>query len=105
MDTSSFQVPLAVDLDGSLLRSDLLHESALKLLRERPLEALATLHWLVQGKAYLKQQIAERIDLDIKTLPFDVDVLAWLRSEHSLGRRIILCTASDKRFALSLIHI
>jgi len=99
MDTSSFQVPLAVDLDGSLLRSDLLHESALKLLRERPLEALATLHWLVQGKAYLKQQIAERIDLDIKTLPFDVDVLAWLRSEHSLGRRIILCTASDKRFA------
>ena len=92
-------LPLAVDLDGSLLRSDLLFESALKLLRLCPRDALAMPIWLRRGRAYLKQQIASRVDLDVATLPFDQDVVAWIRAQRDAGRRIVLCTAADQTLA------
>jgi 4-hydroxybenzoate polyprenyltransferase len=92
-------VPLVVDLDGTLLRSDLLHESTLKLLRGGPHLVLALPLWLASGKARLKRQIAERVSLDIESLPFDADVVAWIKEQREHGRRVVLCTASDAKFA------
>lgn len=91
--------PLVVDLDGTLIRTDLLHESALQLARSRPLQALLLPVWLAQGKAAMKRRIAERTALDASTLPYDGALLDWLRSERARGRRLVLCTASDARFA------
>ena len=51
-------IPLAVDLDGTLVRSDTLHEAALRALREHPLALLQLPFWLLQGKAVLKQRLA-----------------------------------------------
>ena len=56
-------VPLVVDLDGTLLRTDLLHESTLALLRAEPLHAALLPAWLLRGKAHLKQEIARRVEL------------------------------------------
>lgn len=92
-------VPLVVDLDGTLLRSDLLHESTLKLLRSGPHLVLALPLWLVGGKAQLKRRIAERVSLDIESLPFDDEVLDWVKAQRAQGRRVVLCTASDAKFA------
>jgi 4-hydroxybenzoate polyprenyltransferase/phosphoserine phosphatase len=91
-------VPLCVDLDGTLIRTDLLLESALALLRTQPLAALLAPFWLLRGKAYMKRRIAERTSLDIAALPYDARILAWLRDE-SAARRLVLCTASDRKFA------
>jgi 4-hydroxybenzoate polyprenyltransferase/phosphoserine phosphatase len=92
-------VPLVVDLDGTLLRSDLLHESTLKLLRGGPHLLLALPVWLAGGKARLKREIAERVSLDIGNLPFDTDVVSWIREQRERGRRVVLCTASDTKVA------
>lgn len=92
-------VPLVVDLDGTLLLSDLLHESTLKLLRNQPHLVLALPFWLARGKAQMKRQIANRVALDVSFLPYDFDVLAWIREQRETGRKVVLCTASDAKFA------
>lgn len=95
-------VPLVIDLDGTLVRTDLLHESAIKLARTQPLLLLALPVWLAQGKAVLKRRIAERVELDVHALPYNTALLDWIRTERATGRMIVLCTASDQRFAHSV---
>ena len=90
-------VPLCVDLDGTLLRSDLLHESVLALLRRNLLYLFLLPVWLLRGKAWLKRQVASRVRIDASTLPFDERVLDVLR--QSADRRRVLCTASDALLA------
>jgi len=91
-------LPLCVDLDGTLIRSDLLIESALALLRRNPLYLLQFGVWLLRGKARLKREIAQRTSIDVAALPYEPRVLDWLRSETG-GRVRVLCTASDHKFA------
>lgn len=93
------QPVLVVDLDGTLIHTDMLHESALKLFREHPLQTLGIPLWLRAGKAVLKARLAERIHLDPKTLPYNQPLLDWLESERASGRRLVLCTASDQKIA------
>lgn len=93
------QPVLVVDLDGTLIHTDMLHESALQLFREHPLQTLGIPLWLRAGKALLKARLAERIHLDPKTLPYNQPLLDWLESERASGRRLVLCTASDQKIA------
>ncbi len=92
-------VPLAVDLDGTLVQTDLLLESYLALLKQRPLALLMLPLWLLRGKARLKREIAKRVTLDVTCLPYREPLLSFLRAEHKAGRKLILATAADERFA------
>ncbi|MEP5567740.1 MAG: UbiA family prenyltransferase [Halioglobus sp.] len=95
----SDHTPLVVDLDGTLLLTDILHESCLQLLKNRPgLVPALPLH-LKHGKAQLKQYVADRTDLSVDTLPYNQELLTWLSEEKSRGRELILCTASNEKFA------
>lgn len=89
--------PLCVDLDGTLLRTDLLFESLLLLAVKNPFYLLLLPIWLVGGKARLKHEVASRVQLDPSTLPYDERVLAILRQTNARPR--VLCTASDLRLA------
>jgi 4-hydroxybenzoate polyprenyltransferase len=86
-------LPLCVDLDGTLLRSDLLLESLLSMLARRPWLAVLLPVWLLGGKARLKREIALRGPVDAALLPYDERVLGLLRASGSRHR--VLCTASD----------
>ena len=94
--------PLVVDLDGTLIRTDMLHESALAVVRRNPLNLLRMPFWLAPGKAALKQQLAHRTAFDPQTLPYNEDLVAWLRAQRAEGRRLILCTASDAAIATAI---
>lgn len=87
-------VPLCVDLDGTLIRSDLLVEGFLRVVKARPLQALMVVPWLLRGRAYLKQQVAARAKLDPATLPYNEPVIEWLRQQRAEGRPLVLCTAA-----------
>jgi 4-hydroxybenzoate polyprenyltransferase len=91
--------PLVVDLDGTLVCTDLLHESAVLLLRDRPLAVLKLPFWGLRGKAHLKAQIATRVSLDCRHLPYQPELLTWLGEQHAKGRSLVLCTASDQALA------
>jgi 4-hydroxybenzoate polyprenyltransferase len=99
-ENSTLQAPpLIVDLDGTLIHTDMLHESALRVSRDRPLDVLRIPVWLLRGKAVLKQNLAQRSAPDVSTLPYNESLLDWLRAERAAGRRIVLCTASDRSIA------
>lgn len=92
--------PIVVDLDGTLIRSDVLVESAFAFLKSAPLSFIAPMRWLAAGgKAMLKLQLAERSHIDVSVLPYNPDVIDWLRAQRSSGRSLVLATASHQRFA------
>ena len=101
-DSASLSVPLVVDLDGTLLRTDLLLESALRLIKQRPLLGLLMPLWLLGGRAYLKRKVSQAVQIDISLLPAHEELLTWLRQEKAGGRRLILATASDYQQACSV---
>jgi 4-hydroxybenzoate polyprenyltransferase len=91
--------PLVVDLDGTLIRSDLLIESMLLLAKQKPLRLLASIFWLSRGRACFKHRLAQEAEPDITTLPYDETLIAYLRSEKEKGRKIILATGADRDLA------
>lgn len=95
-------VPLAVDLDGTLILTDLLQESALKLIKLHPACVFVLPRWLAGGKARLKREIADRVSLDVAALPFNGQVLEMVRAARAEGHRVVLCTAADARLATAV---
>jgi beta-phosphoglucomutase-like phosphatase (HAD superfamily) len=87
--------PLVIDLDGTLIKTDLLIESFLLLLRKNFLYLFLAPIWLLRGKAYFKAEIAGRVDIDVKLLPYNQEFLAYLREQRANGRELWLATASN----------
>lgn len=94
--------PLVVDLDGTLIRSDMLIESFMLLIKQNPLNLFLALIWLLRGKAVLKAEIARRVDVPVEWLPFNEELLTWLKAEKAAGRKLVLATASHRRYAQSV---
>ena len=94
--TAHQEPPLCVDLDDTLLRTDLLYETLLVLVKRSPWLLLLLPFWLLKGRAFLKQQMVRRADLAVDQLPFRHDLIAYLRGEAKRGRRLILVTAADE---------
>ena len=95
-------IPLAVDLDGTLVHSDTLHEATLRALRERPLALLQIPFWLLRGKAVLKQKLAAASRFDPSALPYNQRLLDWLKVQRAHGRKLVLCTAADVSIASAI---
>jgi apolipoprotein N-acyltransferase len=93
-----------VDLDGTLIQTDLLWESLARLLRRNPLWLFPVVIWWMRGRAYLKQQLARRVSIDPATLPYQQSFLAFLREQKDAGRKLVLVTASDRGMALPVAN-
>jgi len=77
----------------------MLHESVLKICHDKPLSTFLIPYWLLQGKSVVKRQLASRVDIDVCFLPYNQELLSWLKELRGQGRKLILCTASDYSFA------
>ena len=92
-------LPFCVDCDGTLLRTDLLHESVFLLAKQSPWSLLQLPFWFFGGKAHLKHQIARRVHFDFDSLPVCEEVLDEIRKARAEGRHIVLATASPRVWA------
>ena len=92
-------IPLCVDLDGTLVKSDTLVDSTLALARQRPAALLQLPGWLMQGKASLKKHITSAVQLDVTHLPYNRELMQFLEQQHSTGRPMYLATAADAALA------
>ncbi len=92
-------IPLCVDLDGTLVKIDTLHQALFLLLRRSPSSIFRIPGWIAKGKARLKDEVMQRITLDASALPYHQAFLAHIRKEHENGRTLILATASNYRTA------
>src|SRR5882672_11483077 len=90
--------PLIVDLDGSLVRTDTTLECIVSLARQ-PLVLWQALRVLAAGRAAVKQRLATAVDLDPAALPYNRELLAYLREQRDAGRLLILATGADRRIA------
>ena len=95
-------MPLVVDVDGTLIRTDILHELALKYATSEPLRLYHLPLWLMRGKASLKAELAGRIDLAAEQLPLREETLAVIRSAQGEGREVYLASASPKDIVQAL---
>lgn len=93
---------IAVDLDGTLIRTDLLYESLVALLVRRPLHLLVMLPKLLRGRAVFKRELARRITPDLDGLPLDHHLVGWLRTSREAGARVGLFSASDETMVKSI---
>lgn len=91
--------PLVIDLDGTLLRSDLLFETSVAFIRSHPFQVLKPFGWLAKGKAALKEGLAQASQIDVSVLPFDTDVIGLIEDERRNGRTVVLATASHYSLA------
>lgn len=87
--------PLVVDVDHSLLRSDLFDETLIEGLRRQPLQTLLAFRRLRQGRAALKAQLAQASRLDVRVLPYNRDVQACMADAREQGRSVHLVSAAD----------
>lgn len=88
---------LVVDLDGTLCRTDTLHEGLLNLAGTRPLDLRHVPVWLKKGRAGLKEELADRIVLAADALPIDEAVADLIRAARAEGRRTALVSAAEHR--------
>ncbi len=87
--------PLVVDLDGTLLKTDLLAETASQFLTRHPFRSYRLVRWLLSGRSTLKARLAEQGEMDPRVLPLNEPLLAWLRDQKAQGRHLVLATASN----------
>lgn len=97
MTTPSTQIPLFVDLDGTLIKTDVMLESVALLLKRNPLYLLLLPIWLLRGRANLKYELAQRVDIPCALLPLNPELLTYLHQQRELGRSLILISAANEK--------
>ena len=93
------ELPLCVDLDGTLVKCDTLLDGLLLLLRKRPLQAWRVPLWLAGGKARLKREVANLAPLDAERLPYNAPLLRYLQEQRQAGRKVYLTTGAESALA------
>jgi 4-hydroxybenzoate polyprenyltransferase len=89
-------LPLVVDVDGTLIKTDLLHETTLQFIAQNPMEIWRLPVWLAGGKQRLKCELAQRVHLETDTLPLREETLARIRDAQRDGREVYLASASEQ---------
>ena len=89
--------PLCVDLDGTLVKSDILWESLFQYLKIRPWSIFLLPVWILRGKAWFKAHIAAGVDPDPALLPYHATFVEYLREQKRAGRELVLSTAANER--------
>lgn len=92
------RTPLVVDVDGTLIKGDLLHEAALQFVAHHPFQSWRLAGWLARGKAQLKTHLAERADPAVESIPLREEVVDAIVSARAGGAAIWLASASPRRW-------
>lgn len=85
---------LVVDLDHTLIKTDLLHEQCLIALKKNLLYGFSILMALFKGKVALKQFLSSIAPIDPTQLPYNEEVLTLIQTSQAAGKKVILVSAS-----------
>ena len=95
------KLPICVDLDGTLLRTDVLSEALVIYLRQYPWRLFHLLAWFLKGRAYLKEKVASVVDLDISALPVNGQIVNLIQHYKAHGHQILLVTAAPYKYGVA----
>lgn len=88
-----------VDLDGTLIRTDLTFESLLAAIKRHPWLVFYLPFWWLKGKSHLKQRLVQASMLDVAVLPYQAEVLDMISRARLDGRHVVLVTGSHETLA------
>ncbi len=89
---------LAVDLDGTLIKADLLEESIFLYLKKTPWGIFNLLRSLLKSRVKLKHFLVSNVDLQVDLLPYNRKVLDRIKTCKEQGHEIVLASASPVGF-------
>lgn len=92
-------IPVVVDLDATLNKQTLVIESLTILLKKRPECLFALPVWLLMGQERLQEEIDRRIPIDSYPVPYQAELLEYLRSQLAKGRTVVLTTGTHEQLA------
>lgn len=90
------KLPIVVDLDGTLVLTDTLYETAALALFRNPLGLFRSIGALGKGRHMLKAALAQEVDVTDEILPLREDLVKWLREQFQDGHELHLCSAADQ---------
>ncbi len=90
---------LFVDLDGTLIRSDLFIESIIKSVKQNPFSIVKIIFWIIQGRSVAKDKLANSITLDIPSLPYETELISYIKEKKAQHITCVLATASNRVYA------
>lgn len=96
--------PLCIDCDGTLIATDLLYEAFFLMLKQYPLGLLLLPFWLLKGKVYLKERLAEHVTFNWDTLPYREEIISLIKIAREQDRKVVLVTASPLVWANGIAH-
>ncbi|MFM6973842.1 MAG: UbiA family prenyltransferase, partial [Agromyces sp.] len=99
----SSNVPLVVDLDGTYLKTDTLHELLMLAIRRPGVFFRAFVAYTRSGKAAAKRVLAENLQLDVSLLPMNPEVAEFATTASQDGRLVLLASGADAQIVNAFI--
>ncbi|MFA5950037.1 MAG: UbiA family prenyltransferase [Hyphomicrobium sp.] len=96
---SDERTPLAVDLDGTLAKSDGLIDAVAKAVLRTPKHIPTLLGALMRGRLAFKSALADLGSYQPQSIPLREDLVAYLQEQKAAGRALHLITASPQEIA------
>ena len=96
--------PICVDLDDTLIKTDALHEYFIAALKKSPLMLFSCILWLMKGKSYLKSQLVKNVQLNVDLLPYNLELIEFLKGKSREGCPIYLVSASNADIVQKVIR-
>ena len=90
---------LVIDLDFTLIKTDLLWEALNQVIARRPYLILQAIGWLFGSRAKLKEKLSEEVAIDAAALPLNAEVMELIAEAKATGRPVVLATASPQLWA------
>ncbi|MBQ46939.1 MAG: hypothetical protein CMP10_05545 [Zetaproteobacteria bacterium] len=97
--SKDFQVPLCVDLDGALSRTNLLLEAFFCLIKQNPFMLFRLTFWFFLDRAKFREKIFSNAKLSVDLVPWNYELIDWLREQKGQGRNLILLTGPCRLIA------
>lgn len=92
--------PIVIDLDGTLIKGDMLWDALVDAIKLRPLTLpKAVFKLILHGKAKFKESVSADFEFDPADLPFRAEVMELIQSAKAEGRKIVLSTGSHMSVA------
>ena len=99
MNPTPTDIPLCVDLDNTLVRTNTLAETIVGCVRQNPAWIFLVPFWALRGQAYLWSTMVAKFRPSASTLPYSEPVLDLIRREAAAGRTVLLVTGAHERMA------
>lgn len=92
--TANFSLPLCVDLDGTLVRTDTLHEHLIAATSQSTIKTLLSFKYLLAGKAKFKAELAKIRSLPADNLPVNDHVIEFISSQPTEREKVLVTGAT-----------